>query len=445
MSGASSLRLLMRLAQGRTARIFAVRTLGVGALFALDVSLGRILGVEGYGSFAFILVVATVIAHLAPLGWLNAVTRLVRGYLDDRRTDLLKGSLITAHATSVLGLGIAALLLLAMAHLGGAEGQEALSLLRLALPLGMALTAVELHRYILRGQHAGVLGEALPMLLLPLGVLGALWGLRLQSVDAVVFAHVGVGGLLVLLSASRIRSRLPPGLRGTPPAFRLRSWSLMAAAMLVGTASDELTARAAVLMLGTFSSDEATGLYQAAARLSLLTIFILRAVTASTAPRIAELYHAGDTAELRKVYARAALVSACGAAPLLLFFGVWPEFALSLFGSGFSQGAPILQVLVAGYFVAAATGPAATSLMMIGRERTYGLVATGGLVLNLGGMAVLVPMFHALGAALVTATVLIIVNLFYAATLWHTIRPVPLPVNETPAPAPPARPLGSSS
>ena len=401
-------------------RVFAVRCLGVASLLALEVTLGRRLGVAGFGLFAFLLAVATVTSHLAPLGWLNAITRLVRTYSDGKNASLLKGSLVTAHGAAIAGLVLAGLILIALVALAGHP--DRVLLLKLGLPLGIGLTMIELHRYVLRGQHASVLGEALPMLLLPVGVLCAIWSLALDSVAAVVHAYIAVCGFILVLSAVRIAGRLPPDTSRVRADYRLRSWAGMAGAMLVGTASDEVTARAAVLVLGAISTPEATGLYQAATRLALMTVFVLRAVTAVSAPRMAELYHAGKMTELRSVYGRSCLVSASCAAPFLLVFGLLPELALGLFGKDFREAAPLLQVLAIGYFGSALTGPCATGLMMIGREKAYGAIATLGAGTILAGLLVSVSQFGALGAAVTTATVIATVNLCYAAVMLHAIR-----------------------
>lgn len=261
------------------------------------------------------------------------------------------------------------------------------------------------------------------ILLLPLGVLCGIWALGLASVGSVVLAYIVVCGLLAALSTVWITRRLPPGIGQERAHYQLRSWSGIAAAMLLGTAADEMTARAAVLILGALDTNEAVGLFQAAARLSLMTIFVLRAVTAVAAPRIAELYHAGRHAEVRSLYARTCFASACGAAPFLLIYCLRPELALGLFGADFEQGAPILRILAIGYFVSAAAGPCATTLMMIGHERTYGTLAVLGLGLNVAGMLLLVPTFGALGAAMVAAFVTIVVNLCYALAILRATRP----------------------
>ncbi len=407
----------LRKLKSKTLRVFVVRCLGVASLFALDVTLARRLGVSDFGVFAFVLGVATATSHLAPLGWQNVSTRLVRIYSDANEPSLLKGSLIAAHGATAVGL-LGAGLILAIVFLPGGRGDGTL-VVQLALPLAVGLTAIELHRYVLRGQHASTLGEALPMLVLPVCVLGAVWILKIDSTASVVLAFVATCVLLLVLSSVWIALRLPGGTARVRADYRLRTWSGMAFAMLLGTASDEVVARSSILVLGTVSTSESVGLYHSALRLALLTVFVLRAVTAASAPRMAELHRVGDLSRLRSEYLRACLISGVCALPFLLVFGAFPDFGLRLFGQGFVEAAPLLRILTIGYFVSAAAGPSATGLMMIGREKIYGTVAVAAAGVNIVGLLIAVPRYDALGAAVVSATVIAVVKLCYAAAMLH--------------------------
>ena len=84
---------------------------------------------------------------------------------------------------------------------------------------------------------------------------------------------------MIAVSGLCIRRLLPPAIKQTAAAFRGHVWSTMAFAILIGSLSDEIVARTAVIALGSLSSERALGLYQAAARLSLMNLFVLRAIT----------------------------------------------------------------------------------------------------------------------------------------------------------------------
>jgi O-antigen/teichoic acid export membrane protein len=400
-----------------------VRSLGAVALFGLEITLARWLGIVGYGTFSFAAAVATVVSRLAPLGWLNASTRLVSAYASAERFGLLKGSLILSYIATTLGLAVSAFLLLALVLVSPSSGLSSTDqVVRSFLPLALGLTLLELHRYLLRGLHAGDLGEALPVLLLPALAASAIVAFGIGQPDPAIWIYSAICFLLFLLSSVLIARRLPAPMWATAAEFRSREWFGMALAMLLGALSDELVARTAVIVLGTLSTERDLGLYQAAARLSLMNVFVLRALTPVAAPKISVLYHSGQLVELRSTYRRLCLLSLLGGLPFFICFMAIPQTFLGFFGLEFVGAEWLLRVLSIGYLVSAASGPCATALMMIGKEKVYGVLAVTALVLNLVGSCVLVQYAGSLGAAIATATVTVGSNLIYVTIFLRATR-----------------------
>ncbi|MGE5765671.1 MAG: polysaccharide biosynthesis C-terminal domain-containing protein [Bacteroidota bacterium] len=407
-----------RLAAGRTARVMAVRCLGLSALFGFEVILARSLGINGYGTLSFALVVAGLVSRLAPLGWLNITTRLVSAYARLMEFGLLKGSLVLAHLAVVLGLGIASVVLVA-ALPGSVPGGGVT--LTIVLATGVALALLELHRHVLRGLHAGDLGEALVILLLPAIAAAVVYILAIRDFATAGYAYAAVGFGLVALSGIAIAHRLPAEAWSSRAQFRVRDWSLAALALLLGGASSEILTRTSVILLGVLGEQDDVGLYHAAARLALLNVFVLRALTPVAAPQFSELYSAGLHAELRALFRRQCILSFAGALPIFLVLSLYPRIVLDFFGAEFVAGEWLLRVLSIGYLASAATGPCGTALMMIGRERAYACITGTALVVGVAANAVLIHHMGALGAALASAAVLVFNNsLYLAAFLWAT-------------------------
>ena len=410
-----------RVVKGRSVRVLLVRSCGALALFGFEIALARWLGVVGYGTFSFAIAVATVVSRLAPLGWLNASTRLVSTYISAERIGLLKGSLVLCHVATACGLALSALALLVLAHLS-AELSTVGPILGSLLPLGLGVTLLELHRYVLRGLHAGDIGEGLCVFLLPVLVVSVIWIFGLREPDSAIWAYSSVCILLFLFSSVYIGWRLPASIWTTAAEFRGREWSKIAFAMLLGVVSDELVVRTAVIVLGSMSTEQELGLYQAAARLSLMNVFVLRALTPVAAPRVSVLYQEDRLPELRKKYRRLCVLSLFGALPFFICFMAIPRAVLGLFGPDFVGADWILRVLSIGYLVSATAGPCATALMMIGKEKIYSALAVTALFLNIVGNYVLVQYAGGLGAAIATATVVVGSNLIYVTIFFCATR-----------------------
>src|SRR3546814_30032 len=283
-----------RAISGRGGRVLAVRCLGIAALFGFEVALARSLGVSGYGAFSFGLALAGLASRLGPLGWLSTSTRLVSSYVSLRKDGLLKGSLIVAHAATAVGLAAALPLLIVASPRADPSAGDAV--LPYVVAVAVALAFLELHRHILRGLHAGDFGEALVILLLPALAAGAVWTFAVRDVRTAGYVYAATSCGLILVSSMALARRLPAPLWKSKAQFETRAWSLAALAILLGSASSEVLTRIPVILLGVLSADQDVALYHAAARLALMNVFVLRALTPVAAPHFSELYSAGHLA-----------------------------------------------------------------------------------------------------------------------------------------------------
>lgn len=410
-----------RAVSGRGARVLAVRCFGIAALFGFEVVLARSLGVSGYGAFSFGLALAALASRLGPLGWLSTSTRLVSSYVSLGKAGLLKGSLIVAHVATAVGLA-AALPLLVVAS-PAADPSAAGAMLPYVVAVAVALAFLELHRHILRGLHAGDLGEALVILLLPALAAGVVWVLGVRDVRTAGYIYAATSCGLIFASALAMTRRLPAPMWKSKAQFEIRAWSLAAFAILLGSAASEALTRISVIFLGILSSEQDVALYHAAARLALLNIFVLRALTPVSAPHFSELHSAGRHAELRKLFRRQCLLSFAGAVPVFIVLVVFPGPVLALFGPAFIASETALRVLSIGYLASAATGPCGTALMMIGRERPYAVITFIALLMGIAANYILIHQMGALGAAIATAGVLVFNNVLYLTVFLCATRP----------------------
>jgi O-antigen/teichoic acid export membrane protein len=81
---------------------------------------------------------------------------------------------------------------------------------------------------------------------------------------------------------------------------------------------------------------------------------------------------------------------------------------LSLFGPGFASGFPLMVVLACGLLARAAVGPAERVLSMIGQQRTCAAIYATAFATNLLLCFLLIPRFGLMGAAVATATAIMV-------------------------------------
>lgn len=165
------------------------------------------------------------------------------------------------------------------------------------------------------------------------------------------------------------------------------------------------------LVLGYFTDAAAVGKYIISVKLATLLSFLLVAVNSVAAPKFAAFYaenKIGELGSLARSYTRMLIIVAFPAAMLLAVFA---GPVLSLFGPEFDGAKTALRILLAGQLASVVVGPVGNILIMSGRERSVRNNAIIAVSLNIVGNLILVPRLGITGAAISTASSLLIKNL----------------------------------
>ncbi|WP_166395355.1 flippase [Rubrobacter marinus] len=392
---------------------FVLHGAGVGLLFLMHAVFARAVGEGGYGSFSYALAITAVLGIVAPLGWPTALLRFVSEYLELGRWGLLQGALRRAYQTTLVVSLAISLVLLGLSYLVPGDAATGLRYAALLLPL---VAFVGLRRKALRALGKLKASIVLEEVVLPVGAVAGVLLLVLAlggiGVSGIVLAYFASALLVFALSSWWLLRSLPDEAREAKPEYRYRAWMAVALPMAFGGLNQMLMNRADVLVLGTLASDETVGLYNAAARIAILITFSLSAVNAVVVPMISAAYHGGRRRQARSLQHRAMLLGGLGALPPAVVVLLFPEFLLGFFGPGFVEAAPVLRILALGQLVNAATGPVGFALLMTGRERAFAATLAVAAVATVVGCLVVVPIYGAVGAAVVTATSVAALNLW---------------------------------
>jgi len=163
-----------------------------------------------------------------------------------------------------------------------------------------------------------------------------------------------------------------------------------------------------VVVVGLYLEPDQVAIYFAAAKTMALVQFVFFAVKAAAAPRFSAMMAADD---LR---------------PLAVFAGTtvrwsfWPSLAvgacvlltgnllLSLFGDAFTAGYWLMAILFAGSLSKAMVGPGEVLLTMAGKQQLCVSVYVVALASNIGLNITLIPLYGLTGAAIATATAMLV-------------------------------------
>jgi len=208
---------------------------------------------------------------------------------------------------------------------------------------------------------------------------------------------------LVLLNR-RIKVFVAPGARRYEPL----QWLRTALPVFLVESFFLLLTYVDTLVLQLFVGPADIAVYYAAAKTLAIVNFVYFAVGAACGHRFSEYHVAGERDRL------AALLSDS------IRWTFWPSLAvtalmlalgkpiLSLFGPGFADGYPLICIMSVGLLGRAAVGPAERLLNMSGQQNVCAAIYGCAFAVNLGLCLVLIPYFGLTGAAMATASAVVV-------------------------------------
>ena len=401
-----------------------VKLANVGLGFALAVVLARFLGAEGFGQYAFVYAIVSILQIPTKMGLPILIVRETARADQEGRTGLMRALWRWAHLV-VLGMALAVLTLtfLVIHFFGSGIATAEAFFWGLALIPMIALAGVR--GAALRGLGRVILGQIPETVLRPvilLGLLGATLLLFRQDLTAetALMLHVVAAALSFVIGAYFLFRHAPQEAGGREAiAGQHRVW-LVSACILGATGSLQvINGNLDLVMLGLFRSEAEVGIYKVATAAAVLVVFGLQAINMVLMPRVSRLHAAGDTAalqELATTSARWILGGGALVAAGLFLFGR-PVIEL-VFGQTFEAAYPALMILVVAKLIGVSFGSVAMLLNMSGHERdtlTGVAVACGGnVILNL----LLIPPYGIIGAAVATGITYLLWNIL----LWRRVQ-----------------------
>ena len=392
---------------------FSVRVVSAAILYLSQIVLARWMGSFQYGIYVFVWTWVLVLGGMSNLGLGMAMIRLLPEYRETKSLPLMRGLLRYGRLIAFGASTTVALLGLAGLHFFGSVFAETHLLpLYIGLVCLPMITLSDVQDGVGRG--SGWMGVALlpPYVLRPLLVLVGMFaahefGWPMNAVTATAAAVISTwvtAAIQTFLVHRRFRAEVPKG----PVERRPDLWLRTSLPLLVIGGAELLLQNTDVLIVSYFMKPDQVAIYFAAAKTMALVMFIHYAVGSAMAKRFSALNARGDQAALTAITRNAvnwtfwpSLAAAIG----LLAMG---KPLLWLFGPQFVAGYPVMFVLVLGFLGRAAMGPSEFLLNMLGQQKACAAVIASMAALNIVLQFIAIPLLGLMGAALATATCLIL-------------------------------------
>lgn len=403
----------------------AVNLIGgtTGALLGLllAVVVGRQLGTEGAGTYFLVVAVFMIVSHVVELG---ADTGLVRYVAAARATGRVVDvpHLLRVALRPVLAAGVIVVVLTAVlvhADLGILdELSPRLVVVGAVLAVLSALTAVVLA--VTRGLGDVVSYPLLQNVMLPLLRLGAVFAVVSSGGDVaravvawmlpVPVVLVVASGIAVMLMKRHVGSvrhmaEPRPGARGS---WSSRGFWAFSAARGVSAAVEILLEWIDVILVGVLASPREAGIYAVVTRCARVGEVIQQAARIAVGPQISAALATGATAEARQIYGLVTSAMIWLAWPFFLVLAIFGDAVLSLFGTGFGDGATSLTILSLAMAISTSAGTVQTILLMGGRSAWQLADKSFALVLNVALDLALIPLWGIEGAAVAWAVTIVV-------------------------------------
>lgn len=407
--------------------IFVVSGMRVGSMllaFVTSVILARALSPSGYGTYAYIFSVITLLALPVHAGLPELLVRQTAAYLHDNKMDLMAGLIKRSHQI-VFWLSIPLTLIVIAVSTGNTdwEAQDKWLLLAVASPLILITALKGLRTGILQGLHKFkssqipetlVRPSAFLILLLALLLLGSL------NVLSALVAQIIAVALALFVGIWLLKKELPAQLDSATPEYEDKAWrkSLVPFVQmsLVGTFNAQLV----TVFLGLISTDADIGIYRVASLMAGLLGIVYSVTSMAIMPKIVVHYKSENMQQLQHLAtfsARVSLLCSLALGAVLLFAG--QPLLLALFGAEYQASYAGMIWIAAGQVVNAALGFSGQVLNMTGNERYTLTSQLIGLFAITVCAAALIPVYGATGGAIATNVGLMSWNLFLYFKAWR--------------------------
>jgi O-antigen/teichoic acid export membrane protein len=339
----------------------------------------------------------------------------------------MRGLLRRANQTVLMvSLGITLLAALIAWNLSDLSASQMLLAFLTAFTMLPLVTLNSIRQAALRGLNKVVIGQLPEMVIQPMifvSLIGASYlflGKSLTALWALGINVVAVGATYVV-GTRLLHKNLPPATRETFPAYETQVWARSALHLMLIACMHVINAKADIVMLGAIKGTHATGIYTVATKGAELITFILIAVNMALAPSIASLYAKKDMKRLQRLITQSARIILLISLPIGLGLIVFGHWFLLLFGQDFTQGKTALAILSTGQLVNAATGSVGLLLIMTGLERDVAIFVGTSALLGIIMNAFLIPKWGMEGAAIATATRMILWNILLAIWVYKRL------------------------
>jgi O-antigen/teichoic acid export membrane protein len=415
---------LSRVARGGVTAFF-VYGAGFGLTYFAQLLIARMVGVDTYGVYAYVLAWIVVLAYFSTLGFDVGLLRFVPAYEAERAWPLLQGVIQYAQRR-VAFVGFTLIFIGICVVEAWTSSPETRNTFLAGFALVPILALVRIRCSVVRA-FGGVASALVPDRVTRdgtlIGLLAVATSILGWTTDApiIMMATLISSALGFFIAGVAIRRHRPPAVIDVMPVYDAAAWRRAAVPLLILGATETLMNRTGVILLGWIADTKSAGIYSLAFNIALVVTLPRIAVNTLFAPVISDLYARRDKETMQALITRSASwtfwAGICIATALFLL----AKPLLAWFGTGYDAGVPALRILIISQVMAASAGSQLYVMTMTGHERSAAVLLVASAMFNASAIALLISKLALTGAAIGAALSLVVWNAAMALFLWRRL------------------------
>ena len=391
-----------------------VQIAGIAVTYGMQILLARWMGATEYGTYDYVISIATFLGFSAALGLPSCLLRFIPKYSVEENWGKLRGIIWGSWRYVLISSVVFTLIAITVVFTWSKYNPD-ITLISFFLGLGMTpLWSLVRHQ---REMSRGIKRMSLAYLpfnfVFPLLVIvgGFYYRQNLKSDRAILISALCLFAVLIL-QLYIFKQKIPQQCSITPAVYSRREWFAVAIPLLFNDSAFVLLSQTDTIMTGSILGSYYVGIYSAAFKTAAGASFILMGVNAIAAPMFATLHAQGDYAGLQKLtssVARWMFYPTFIFALLLIIFG---DRVLGTFGAEFVAARWSMTILILGQLVNVGAGSVGYLMQMTGHHKQCAYVMGCSAILNLVLNAILIPTLGILGGAIATALTMALWNIW---------------------------------
>ncbi|WP_414430032.1 flippase [Alcanivorax sp. IL3] len=402
------------------ASVGSLKLISLGLGFLTSMVVARWLGPENYGHYVFLTSVMSVMALPLYGGMPALLVREIVKIRIEKNWALLHGLKKRVSQAIILGSSIIFILLISFFIVDAEFGTKSADyLLLVAFPLAPLMALNGTRSAMLRGFNKIFYSQVPDQIIKPFAHLSVLSFLAFTGLMTVTWALTSlifatltafIFGSLVL--KTQMESVPTVALKKYETLVWLKSLMPFTAIAAIYTINNQ----AAILFLGWLSEPSEVGFFRIADRMGQIIVLALTVANIISGPQIAKFAKMKNYCGIEKTARHSVRLALAIASPVIIIYYFFGEALIKLaFGSEYEGSVWILLMIIAvGQFVNVFFGSVGNVLNMTGNERFSLVGMILGLVTNVVLAVILIPKYHAIGAALACSAGIIVWNITLA-------------------------------